>query len=101
MGGLWWGFALNIIGTVTGAAVAFFIARKLGRNWVQRRFLRHRRWAILDEAIALAERIAKNAPLAVRTSKDVMKKSRELSEEESWALNGDAFGMIGRSADAA
>jgi enoyl-CoA hydratase len=55
---------------------------------------------VLDEAIALAERIAKNAPLAVRTSKDVMKKSRELSEEESWALNGDAFGMIGRSADA-
>jgi enoyl-CoA hydratase len=55
---------------------------------------------VLDEAIALAERIAKNAPLAVRTSKDVMKKSRELSEAESWDLNGDAFGMIGRSADA-
>ncbi len=30
---------------------------------------------VLDEAIALAERIAKNAPLAVRVSKDVMKKS--------------------------
>jgi enoyl-CoA hydratase len=55
---------------------------------------------VLDEAIALAERIAKNAPLAVRTSKDVMKKSRELSEAESWTLNGEAFGMIGRSADA-
>jgi enoyl-CoA hydratase len=37
---------------------------------------------VLDEAVALAERIAKNAPLAVRTSKYVMKKSRELSEEE-------------------
>jgi len=55
---------------------------------------------VLDEAIALAERIAKNAPLAVRTSKDVMKRSRELSEEESWKLNAEAFGMIGRSADA-
>jgi enoyl-CoA hydratase/carnithine racemase len=55
---------------------------------------------VLDEAIALAERIAKNAPLAVRTSKDVMRKSRELSEEESWTLNAEAFGMIGRSADA-
>jgi enoyl-CoA hydratase len=55
---------------------------------------------VLDEALALAERIAKNAPLAVRTSKDVMKKSRELSEEESWRLNDEAFGMIGRSADA-
>ncbi len=55
---------------------------------------------VLDEALALAERIAKNAPLAVRTSKDVMKRARELSEEESWTLNTEAFGMIGRSADA-
>jgi enoyl-CoA hydratase len=55
---------------------------------------------VLDEAIALAERIAKNAPLAVRTSKEVMKKSRELTEEESWTSNDEAFGMIGRSADA-
>jgi enoyl-CoA hydratase len=55
---------------------------------------------VLDEAIALAERIAKNAPLAVRTSKDVMKRSRELSEEECWNLNTEAFGVIGRSADA-
>jgi enoyl-CoA hydratase len=55
---------------------------------------------VLDEAVALAERIAKNAPLAVRVSKDVMKKSRELSEEESWELNTDSFGLIGRSADA-
>jgi enoyl-CoA hydratase len=55
---------------------------------------------VLDQAIALAERIAKNAPLAVRTSKDVMKRSRELSEEECWNLNTEAFGLIGRSADA-
>jgi enoyl-CoA hydratase len=55
---------------------------------------------VLDEAIALAERIAKNAPLAVRTSKDVMKRSRELSEEQSWQLNTEAFGPIARSADA-
>ena len=50
--------------------------------------------------MALAERIAKNAPLAVRTSKEVMKKSRELNKADSWILNNDAFGMIGRSADA-
>jgi enoyl-CoA hydratase len=56
--------------------------------------------AVLDEAIALAERIAKNAPLAVRTSKDVMKKARELTEAQCWDLNTEAFGMIGRSADA-
>jgi len=55
---------------------------------------------VLDEAVALAERIAKNAPMAVRTSKDIMKKSRELSEEESWTLNSQAFGSIGQSADA-
>ena len=55
---------------------------------------------VLDTAIALAERIAKNAPLAVRTSKEVMKKSRELDEAQSWTINNDAFSMIGQSADA-
>ena len=55
---------------------------------------------VLDVAVALAERIAKNAPLAVRTSKEVMKKARELTERESWQVNTDAFSMIGRSADA-
>jgi enoyl-CoA hydratase len=55
---------------------------------------------LLDEAVALAERIAKNAPLAVRTSKDVMKRSRELTEEQCWQLNTEAFGFIGRSSDA-
>jgi enoyl-CoA hydratase len=55
---------------------------------------------VLDTAIALAERIAKNAPLAVRTSKDVMKRSREMSEKDSWDLNTEAFAMVGASADA-
>ena len=55
---------------------------------------------VLDVAIALAERIAKNAPLAVRTSKDVMRRSIELSEADAWTANDEAFAMIGRSADA-
>jgi len=55
---------------------------------------------VLDVAVALAERIAKNAPLSVRTSKSVMKRSRELTELESWDLNAEAFGVIARSADA-
>jgi enoyl-CoA hydratase len=55
---------------------------------------------LLDVAIALAERIAKNAPLAVRASKDVMRRSRELSEDEGWSVNDESFAMIGRSADA-
>lgn len=55
---------------------------------------------VLDAAVALAERICQNAPLAVRTSKDVMYRSLEMSEEEAWVMNNEAFGMIGRSADA-
>jgi enoyl-CoA hydratase/carnithine racemase len=55
---------------------------------------------VLDAAIDLAERVAKNAPLAVRTSKDVMRRSLEMTEDEAWALNGEAFGIIGRSTDA-
>lgn len=50
--GLWWGFFLNLVGNVGGAAIAFFLSRKLGREWVARKFFRHRKWAALDEAIA-------------------------------------------------
>ena len=55
---------------------------------------------VLDAAVALAERIAQNAPLAVRVSKDVMRTSLEMTELESWELNNSSFGMIARSADA-
>jgi len=55
---------------------------------------------VLDVAIALAERIAKNAPLAVRTSKDVMSRAGELTEAEAWIVNDEAFAMIGLSGDA-
>jgi uncharacterized membrane protein YdjX (TVP38/TMEM64 family) len=49
--GLWWGFILNVIGNVTGAAVAFLISRKLGRGWIEKRFFQDRKWAALDAAI--------------------------------------------------
>ena len=55
---------------------------------------------VLDAALALAERIAKNAPLAVRTSKDVMRRATELTEAEAWVASDEAFAMIGQSADA-
>jgi enoyl-CoA hydratase len=55
---------------------------------------------VIAAALELAERIAKNAPLAVRTSKSIMKQAAELSEADSWPINNEAFGMIGRSADA-
>lgn len=50
--GLWWGFLLNVAGSVLGAAVAFSISRWAALRWVRRRFLQHRRWAALDEAVA-------------------------------------------------
>jgi enoyl-CoA hydratase len=55
---------------------------------------------VLDSAFALAERIAQNAPLAVRTSKRVMHDSLEMTEAAAWDLNNESFGFIGKSADA-
>lgn len=49
--GLWWGFALNLAGNVLGAAASFVLARRLGRGWVAGKFLRHPKWAALDDAI--------------------------------------------------
>jgi enoyl-CoA hydratase len=56
--------------------------------------------SLRDEALALAERIAKNAPMAVRVSKQVMRDAAERSEAEAWSINDAAFGAIGQSADA-
>lgn len=50
--GLWWGVFLNVVGNVGGAAVSFFLSRYLGRQWVAQKFLRHQKWAVLDEAVA-------------------------------------------------
>jgi len=55
---------------------------------------------VLTAAIALAERICQNAPLAVRVSKDVMFRSLEMTEEQAWVLNQESFGQIARSSDA-
>jgi len=49
--GLWWGFFLSLCGNVLGAAVAFAASRKLGRGWVEKKFLKHKKWRVLDEAI--------------------------------------------------
>lgn len=50
--GLWWGVALVLIGNVIGAAIAFQIGRRLGRQWIARKIMRDRKWLVLDEAIA-------------------------------------------------
>jgi len=55
---------------------------------------------VLTAALALAERICQNAPLAVRVSKDVMFRSLEMTEEQAWVLNQESFGQIARSSDA-
>ncbi len=55
---------------------------------------------LLTEATALAERIAANAPLAVRYSKSVMKQAAEVSEAEGWSINREAVGVVFTSADA-
>jgi enoyl-CoA hydratase len=55
---------------------------------------------LMDEALALAETIAQNAPLAVRHSKSVMRHSADLSEAEGWKLNDASVGVVFSSADA-
>ena len=55
---------------------------------------------VLEEAVALAEQIAANAPLAVRCSKRVMLESADLAEKDAWGLNDSTFSDIFTSADA-
>jgi len=56
--------------------------------------------ALLAEALELAERIAANAPLAVRHSKQVMKRAAEVPESEGWAINAESVAVVFSSADA-
>lgn len=53
-----------------------------------------------EEALALAERIARNAPLAVSASKQVMRQTRGLTEEEAWAVQAPYMGKVFGSEDA-
>jgi uncharacterized membrane protein YdjX (TVP38/TMEM64 family) len=50
--GLWWGVLIVLIGNVLGAAAAFQISRRLGRQWIERKMMSDRKWFVLDEAIA-------------------------------------------------
>jgi enoyl-CoA hydratase/carnithine racemase len=42
---------------------------------------------VVDEAVALAERIARNSPVAVRTSRRLVRASVDLTEDVAWELN--------------
>ncbi len=55
---------------------------------------------LLDEAMALAETIAENAPLAVRHSKTVMLRAVDADEAEGWRLTDEAVGVVFSSSDA-
>jgi enoyl-CoA hydratase/carnithine racemase len=55
---------------------------------------------LMDEAMALAELIADNAPLAVRGTKKVVLGASSVGDEQGWALNDEAVGVVFTSADA-
>jgi enoyl-CoA hydratase/carnithine racemase len=55
---------------------------------------------LMDEAMALADLIADNAPLAVRWTKKVVVGAASVGEDEGWALNAEAVGVVFTSSDA-
>jgi uncharacterized membrane protein YdjX (TVP38/TMEM64 family) len=50
--GLWWGFFLILVGNLLGAALAFAIARKIGRQRIEKLLSNNRKLRILDQTIA-------------------------------------------------
>jgi enoyl-CoA hydratase/carnithine racemase len=55
---------------------------------------------VVSEALALAELICANAPRAVSISKELMKRSLDLSEDEAWRLNAELTAPVLTSEDA-
>ena len=56
--------------------------------------------SVIDEAIALAERIGENSPAAVRASRRLVHEAAELSEEEGWKRTLELMGPVFESGDA-
>ncbi|MCS5664295.1 MAG: crotonase/enoyl-CoA hydratase family protein [Acidimicrobiales bacterium] len=54
----------------------------------------------LGEALALAERIARNAPLAVAASKQVVRATQGATEEELWKIQRPHMATVWKSGDA-
>src|SRR5260370_2650349 len=50
--GLWWGFFLILVGNLLGAALAFAVARKIGRQRIEKLLCNNRKLQILDQSIA-------------------------------------------------
>lgn len=55
---------------------------------------------VLDDAVALASRIAANAPLAVRVTKRLVVEAMTASRAEAWAATDEVFDTVFHSADA-
>lgn len=54
----------------------------------------------LDEAVALAQAITRNAPLALIASKQIIQAAMDWTEEEGWAKQGEIAGPVFTSEDA-
>lgn len=55
---------------------------------------------VLDEAMQLARRMARNGPLAMRKAKEVMVSSNGLPFDEAYRIESRAAGVVMASADA-
>ena len=49
--GLWWGFFIVLVGNVSGAAIAFFLSRWIGRSWLRGKLHRNATLVALEPAV--------------------------------------------------
>jgi enoyl-CoA hydratase len=55
---------------------------------------------VLDEAVAIAERIGENSPVAVRVSRRLVREAPDLTEAEAWVRNDERAMEVFRGGDA-
>jgi enoyl-CoA hydratase len=55
---------------------------------------------VIDEAIAIAERIGENSPIAVRSSRQLVREAAELSEADGWTRTLELMMPVFESGDA-
>ena len=55
---------------------------------------------LIDEAVELANRICANAPIAVRASKRIMRRSLDLAESEAWEVSAEGARDVMTTEDA-
>jgi enoyl-CoA hydratase len=55
---------------------------------------------VVDEAVALAERIGQNSPIAVRQSRQLVREAVEMTEEQGWRRTNELVMSVFESGDA-